>query len=184
MRRKPNRLNSYQGSVRIGRSLETLEDRLLLTATVPVAPVIETGPQITLNPVSTPVVLNNPVTFTAAASGNPTPTVQWEVMAPYTSWQNVPGANSTTLTFTPTANQDGYQYRRGLHEWRGHGDHDQRHAIRANAADVYDRSLVANSNPGRPGQFLCRLQREPCTHDPVGGGSGPRKHVHQHPRRH
>ena len=51
------------------------------------------------------------MTFTAAASGTPTPTVQWQVSTNNGStYANVPGATSTTLTFTTNAAQNGYQY--------------------------------------------------------------------------
>jgi hypothetical protein len=52
-------------------------------------------------------------TFTAAASGNPTPTVQWEVSTNGgTSWSVISGATSTTLTLnnvTTTMSGDEYE---------------------------------------------------------------------------
>ncbi|HWE03961.1 MAG TPA: Ig-like domain repeat protein [Tepidisphaeraceae bacterium] len=51
-------------------------------------------------------------TFTASGTGNPTPTVQWQVSADGGStWANVPGATAPAYTFKPTTPQSGYRYR-------------------------------------------------------------------------
>jgi len=50
--------------------------------------------------------------FTAQASGNPAPTVQWSVSTNGgVSFTNIPLATSETLSFTANAGQDGNQYR-------------------------------------------------------------------------
>ena len=68
--------------------------------------------EVTQNPSSQAVALGNPVTFTAAASGFPVPTVQWQVLTVASStWTNISGATSATYTFTPTKLQSGNQYR-------------------------------------------------------------------------
>jgi hypothetical protein len=70
------------------------------------------APAITAQPVSQSVIAGNSVSFTAAASGNPAPTVQWQVSTDGgTTFSNVGGATSTTLTFTAVAGQNGNQYR-------------------------------------------------------------------------
>jgi uncharacterized repeat protein (TIGR01451 family) len=70
------------------------------------------APSITTQPASTSVCEGATATFTAAASGSPTPTVQWEVSTNGGStWANVAGATNTTLSFTTTASQNGNQYR-------------------------------------------------------------------------
>jgi hypothetical protein len=70
------------------------------------------APIVTLDPVSQSVTAGHSVTFTAAASGNSTPTVQWQVSSDGgTTWTNVSGATSTTLKFTVSASQNGYRYR-------------------------------------------------------------------------
>jgi hypothetical protein len=51
------------------------------------------------------------VTFTAAATGVPDPTVQWQVLTPGGSWTDISGATSTTLTFAASAGQSGNRYR-------------------------------------------------------------------------
>jgi FG-GAP-like repeat/Immunoglobulin I-set domain/Fibronectin type III domain len=69
------------------------------------------APTITSSPSSDTVSTDQPVTFTAAASGNPNPTVQWEVSTDNgVSYNLVPGATSDTLTFTTAANQNGNRY--------------------------------------------------------------------------
>ncbi len=72
---------------------------------------VYTLPVITLQPVNTTVVIGKPVSFTAAASGNPTPTVQWQVSLDGTTWNNISGASSTTYSFTPAAGDNGNLYR-------------------------------------------------------------------------
>ena len=52
------------------------------------------------------------VTFTTAASGFPTPAVQWQVSADRgATWQDVPGAHAGVLSFTAAAADNGKQYR-------------------------------------------------------------------------
>ena len=65
------------------------------------------------SPVSQTITAGQTVTFTAAASGNPTPTVQWQVSTNGgNSFSNIAGATSLTLTLTnATASQNGYVYR-------------------------------------------------------------------------
>jgi autotransporter passenger strand-loop-strand repeat protein len=68
-------------------------------------------PAVTLNPVNQTTNAGSTVSFSAAASGNPTPIVQWQVSAGGGAFQNITGATSTTLSFTATASQNGNQYR-------------------------------------------------------------------------
>ena len=50
-------------------------------------------------------------TFTAAASGDPTPSVQWMVSTNQgTSFSDISGATATTYSFTPTLAQNGDEY--------------------------------------------------------------------------
>ncbi len=72
---------------------------------------VQTAPAITTDPVSQSIVAGSPVTFTAAATGDPTPTVQWQVSTDGgATFTNVPGATTTSLTFTTTLAQSGNQY--------------------------------------------------------------------------
>ena len=74
--------------------------------TVDFAPTVASAANVTVN-------AGQNATFTAAASGNPTPTVQWQsAPAGSSTFTNVSGATSTTLTLSATtASQNGNQYR-------------------------------------------------------------------------
>jgi hypothetical protein len=72
-----------------------------------------TLPSVTIQPLSQSITYGQNATFTAGASGNPSPTVQWQVSTNGGStWTNVAGATSPTLTLTaPPASASGNQYR-------------------------------------------------------------------------
>ena len=75
---------------------------------------VTSPPAITTQPAGTVTVnAGANATFTAAASGTPAPTVQWQVSTNSGStWTNVSGATSTTLTVSAvTASQNGSEYR-------------------------------------------------------------------------
>jgi autotransporter passenger strand-loop-strand repeat protein len=69
------------------------------------------APTITQNPSDETVSVGSTATFTAAASGSPTPTVQWQLSVNGGAFANIPGATSTTYSFTAAANENGDQYR-------------------------------------------------------------------------
>jgi hypothetical protein len=70
------------------------------------------APAIAQSPSNQTVVSGNTATFTAAASGSPTPTVQWQVSTNSgTSWSNISGATNTTYSFTTVSGDNGKQYR-------------------------------------------------------------------------
>jgi YDG domain/MBG domain (YGX type) len=68
-------------------------------------------PSVTTNPTSQTVTYGAAsAIFTAAASGSPAPTVQWQVNTG-SGFTNIGGATSTTLTISnPTVAMSGYQY--------------------------------------------------------------------------
>lgn len=73
---------------------------------------VGTGPAMTAQPDNATVNAGQTATFTAAASGTPTPTVQWQVSTNGGGvWADVPSATSATLSFTASAGQGGNQYR-------------------------------------------------------------------------
>jgi hypothetical protein len=50
--------------------------------------------------------------FSAAASGAPAPTVQWQVSTDGgTTWNSVSGGTKTTLSFAATLSENGWKYR-------------------------------------------------------------------------
>jgi hypothetical protein len=70
-----------------------------------------TPPTITTQPANQTVTAGQTVTFTAAATGSPTPTVQWQVSTDSgATFSILPGATSTTLSFATTLSQNGNQY--------------------------------------------------------------------------
>jgi len=69
-------------------------------------------PSVNTNPMSQTVPVGSDATFTAVASGTPTPTVQWQVSTDNgMSFNDIPGATLTTYTFTAVASENGNQYR-------------------------------------------------------------------------
>jgi hypothetical protein len=69
-------------------------------------------PVITTHPSSQTVVPGATVTFTAAATGTPAPTVQWQVGTNFGSvYTDIGGATSTTYSFTAAASNNGNHYR-------------------------------------------------------------------------
>jgi hypothetical protein len=71
-----------------------------------------TAPTITANPVNLTVTVSQTATFTASATGNPTPTVQWMVeTSGGTSFSAISGATSTTLNLgAATLAESGNKY--------------------------------------------------------------------------
>ncbi|MBV8781621.1 MAG: immunoglobulin domain-containing protein, partial [Phycisphaerae bacterium] len=70
------------------------------------------SPKITTNPIDQTIGTGQTVTFSAAASGQPPPTVKWQLSGDGgNTFTDIAGANSTTLTFTASASVDGNQYR-------------------------------------------------------------------------
>jgi hypothetical protein len=73
---------------------------------------VQAAPSILTAPVSQTVTAGSSVTFSASASGFPTPTVQWQQSTNGTNWSSISGATSTTYTIgATTASQNGYRYR-------------------------------------------------------------------------
>ncbi len=68
-------------------------------------------PTVTAQPASTTVSAGSAYTFSAAASGNPTPTVQWERSDDNgVTWTVIAGATSPTYSATAAAGDDGAQF--------------------------------------------------------------------------
>ena len=69
-------------------------------------------PQVTAQPASETVVAGRSASFTAGASGNPTPSVQWEVSSnDGSAWSVIAGATSTSYSFSASSTQDADEYR-------------------------------------------------------------------------
>jgi hypothetical protein len=68
-------------------------------------------PVITTQPAAVSTAPGQSVTFTAAASGTPTPTVQWDVSTDGANiWTAISGATSTSYSFVATASQSGDEF--------------------------------------------------------------------------
>jgi hypothetical protein len=69
------------------------------------------GPVISLNPISQTVPALQTVIFTAAATGTPTPTVEWQVSTDGVNFTGISAATSTTLSFVVSGSMNGNSYR-------------------------------------------------------------------------
>jgi hypothetical protein len=91
------------------------------SATLTVTAVPQTAPSITLNPTSQSISAGTAVSFSAAASGSPTPTVQWDQSTNGGStFSPIGGATSTTYSFTTTTGENGYLYEAVFTNSNGH----------------------------------------------------------------
>src|SRR5258708_1879423 len=63
------------------------------------------APSITVDPdIAVVAAADNTASFTAAANGSPTPTVQWQEATERTGpWTDIAGATDPTLTITPSS---------------------------------------------------------------------------------
>jgi len=83
-----------------------------VSTTPPSTQPVTAAPVITGQPSSTTVTSGSTAAFSASASGNPSPTVQWQASSNSgSSWSNVTGATSTTYSFTTSVSENGYEYR-------------------------------------------------------------------------
>ena len=70
------------------------------------------SPVVTTQPVSQITCANSSISFTSAATGIPTPTVQWQVSLDNGgTWTNIGGATAGTYTFTAATADNNNQYR-------------------------------------------------------------------------
>jgi hypothetical protein len=73
---------------------------------------IGTAPQVATQPSGVTVAAGSSASFTAAASGSPAPSVQWQVSTDGgNTWGAIAGATSATYSFTTSWQESGYQYR-------------------------------------------------------------------------
>ena len=76
-------------------------------------------PAITTQPLDQTVNSGSTATFSAAASGSPTPTVKWQVSSDGSTWSDISDATGTTLSFTASTSQSGNRYRAVFANARG-----------------------------------------------------------------
>jgi len=69
------------------------------------------APAVTTSPSSLTITPGQTASFTAAASGTPPPTIQWQLSTDGgVTFSNIAGATSTTITFTASLTQNGNLY--------------------------------------------------------------------------
>ena len=83
----------------------------LTAATTAAMLTVISAPAVTANPSAQTVTPGTTASFTAAASGTPAPTVQWQVSTDGSTWNNISGATATTYSLSATITANGYQYR-------------------------------------------------------------------------
>ena len=84
----------------------------VIVAKIASVPATPAAPTVKLQPANQTVSNGSAVGFTAAASGTPVPTVQWQVSTNGgATFSNVAGATATTLTFNAALAESGNQYR-------------------------------------------------------------------------
>ena len=69
------------------------------------------APRVTSSPFDRTIQVGTETTLTAAATGDPVPTVQWQRAADGGSFEDLPGATGTDYTFTPVVADDRASYR-------------------------------------------------------------------------
>jgi hypothetical protein len=85
-------------------------------ATDPAALTVDVAPAVTTQPANETVTEGQQVTFSAAGDGTPAPTIQWQVSTDGGhTFVDVPGATSTTYSFTTAAGDNGNQYEAAFH---------------------------------------------------------------------
>jgi hypothetical protein len=72
---------------------------------------VQAAPAITLAAADQTVNAGNPVSFSAAASGFPAPTVQWAESTDGVTFDDIAGATSSTYSFTAAQSQNGSTFR-------------------------------------------------------------------------
>ncbi|MEZ4862432.1 MAG: Ig-like domain repeat protein [Caldilineaceae bacterium] len=73
---------------------------------------VNSAPTISTQPGNQTVNEGQSVSFSAAASGSPAPTVQWQVSSDNgATWSDLSGETAATLTFTAQSSDNGKQYR-------------------------------------------------------------------------
>ena len=76
------------------------------------SPNLTLAPSVTTQPVNITVTAGAIAIFTTAASGTPTPSVQWQVSTNNgATWNNISGATSTTYSLTTVTGNNASQYR-------------------------------------------------------------------------
>src|SRR6266702_859941 len=109
------------------------------------------APAVTTSPSSLTITAGQTASFTAAATGTPAPTVQWQVSTDGgVSFSNIAGATLTTLTFTASLSQNGNLYQAVFSNSAGSATSSAATLTVINPATTT--ALVSSANPSVFGQ--------------------------------
>ena len=72
---------------------------------------LESAPMVTTQPADLAVIAGATASFSAAASGTPSPSVQWQSSLDGSLWANIPGATYTDYKFTAQLGDNAILYR-------------------------------------------------------------------------
>src|SRR6266581_4478963 len=111
------------------------------------------APAVTTSPSSLTITAGQTASFTAAATGTPPPTVQWQVSTDGgVSFSDIAGATSTTLTFTASLSQNGNLYQAVFSNSAGSATSSAATLTVINPATTT--ALVSSANPSVFGQSV------------------------------
>ncbi len=150
---------------------------------------VNAPPSITGNPSNQSVTAGANVSFTALASGNPTPTVQWQISTDGgTTFTNISGATSTTLTLNNvTTNMNGDAFQAVFTNSAGSATTTRRHPHRQRRG-VRARHPKQSHQPIGDGGRQCLVhrfgQRQSDADRAMASQHGRRQDVQQHQRCH
>ena len=86
--------------------------RLLVAYSASSVTLTDPSPVVTGSPSAATVDPGTSVSFTASATGNPAPTLQWQVSTNGgVDWNDIPGATASPYTLTPSGGDTGKQFR-------------------------------------------------------------------------
>ena len=135
----------------------------------------DTPPVILTHPVDQTVVAGDIATFSASASGIPTPTVQWQMSSDGSFWTDIMGATSPSYSFTAQLNADSSQFRAVFSNVAGSVLTDTA-VLTVNSGKYSSRdshpSCRSDSSRWRNCLLQCLCQRYPISRGAVAGQRG------------
>ena len=131
------------------------------------------APSVTQNPSNSTVDSGTTASFTAAAIGNPTPTVQWQIsFNGGTSWSDISGETNTTYSFTAASGDNGNQYRAVFTNTVGSATSSAA-TLTVGTSPVFTSSATATFVATQPGSFQVTASGSPQPSFEIVSGSLP-----------
>jgi hypothetical protein len=138
------------------------------------------GPAVTLQPLGQSVYAGDAASFSAAASGIPTPSIHWEMSADSgATWTDIDGATGSTLSLNPTYAQNGAQYRAVFDNTEGEAASDAatltvwKKAAAVTLSDLwhaYDGQAKSATATTDPAGLTVEVTYDGSSTEPVGAG--------------